>query len=142
MSKGITTNRDMQRVLFIENLYASLQKTAKIMDNNEKFLRIAQSYIEDGLTNAECIELLVIDGLSREAAISCVESTEDIQEDDSDLSEYSFQFEDNGRVWSSYDLGYVVKAASDEDAFIKAEKMITEEKQTEDVSVLSVNKIS
>jgi len=141
----VTTNRDIQRLTFVESLHASLRKeAARVLEDHKKFNTLASSYLSDGLDESECVELLMIDGLSREAAESytamAVNTEEEIEEDA--LFEYSFQFEDNyAKIWSSYDIGKTIKASGDEEAWRKAEGLLNDE-GTNVHKVLSVTRIS
>ena len=141
--KNHPTNRDMQRVSFVESLHASLQKqTDKAIDTHNRFMAIASSYISDGLTEAESIELLMIDGISREASenyVSLAMSEENLK---NELSEYSFQFEDDsGKIWSSYDLNKTIKASNDNEAWKMAEDMIDPDLEVCPAKIISVNRI-
>ena len=92
-------NKDVRQATFIEELSGSLRKAAKTVCDNKRFATLAQSYREDGLDDVECVELLMIDGLTREAAESCVVMVDNDIDGTSDLDEYGFQFEDEkGRV--------------------------------------------
>jgi hypothetical protein len=142
MSNKPQTGMDKQRVDFVESLHNSLKKQAvKAILEHNKFVTLATSYMGDGLEESECVELLMIDGLDREAAesytalvISKKGQSEEI------LSNYSFQFEDGqGCVYSSYDIGKVIQAASDEDAWEKAEESLNE---TGVQKIISVNRVS
>lgn len=142
-----STTRDIQRATFIESLHNSLKKQAsQAIQEQHKFLALANSYIEDGLEEGECIELLMIDGLSREAAESYASNA--VSEEDptivsSDCNEYTFQFEDAyGKIWSSYDIGETVKASSEEDALEKADEILCASSRVEHNKVLSVSRIS
>jgi len=143
---GPQTNRDMQRVTFVESLHNSLRKqAAKAAEDSAKFVTFATSYIDDGLSESECVELLMIDGLSREAAESytmmAVSDKESQQENDG-LDSYSFQFEDvYGKVWSSYDIGKIVRASDENEAWAKAEESIDEATEIEADQVISVSRI-
>ena len=126
-----STNRDVQRVAFVESLHtsmkvSSLQKqTEKTIDAHNRFMTIASSYASDGLTESESIELLMIDGISREAAENYVSLAMCEEEMEQELSDYSFQFEDDyGKIWSSYDLNRTIKASNDDEAWKMAEEMI------------------
>jgi len=143
-----STTRDMQRATFIEGLHNSLRKQAsQAMEEQQKFISLASSYIRDGLEEDECVELLMIDGLSRESAesyASMVLSEEETLADNLDDSdEYSFQFEDlSGNVWSSYDIGQSIRASSESEAMEKADKLLYASEDIEQNKVLSVNKVS
>jgi len=133
-------NKDVRQATFIEELSGSLRKAAKTVCDNKRFATLAQSYREDGLDDVECVELLMIDGLTREAAESCVVMVDNDIDGTSDLDEYGFQFEDEkGRVWSSYDINKTVRASSDEDAFIRAEECFVADDS--DVRITSVTRI-
>jgi hypothetical protein len=140
-----STTRDIQRATFIEGLHKSLrQQAAKAIEEQNKFIALASSYIGDGLEEGECVELLMIDGLSREAAegfTSQAISDEEIEYDN--LNEYSFQFEDSlGKVWSSYDIGKTVRASDDEEAIEKADELLCTSSSVELNKILSVSRIS
>ena len=139
-----STGRDIQRATFVESLHLSLKKQAsKALKEQSKFISLANSYIQDGLEESECIELLMIDGLSREAAegyTTMALNKEAMSEDD--MAEYCFRFEDvDGRVVSSYDINKVIKAASDEDAWSKVEEYLYNESEIESQKLLSVSRI-
>jgi hypothetical protein len=140
-----STTRDIQRATFIESLHNSLKKQAsQAIEEQKKFITLASSYIEDGLEEVECIELLMIDGLSREAAESYASMalSEEVATSD-DLNEYSFQFEDAfGKIWSSYDIGETVKASDEKSAVEKADELLLTSSTVEHSKVLSVSRIS
>ena len=138
-----STNRDVQRVTFVESLHNSLKKQAtQAIADHKKFTILASNYVEDGLDAEETVELLMIDGLSREAAEGYVSMIHgDTEERDDDLVEYSFQFEDNyGKIWSSYDIGKTIRASDDNDAWAQAEEIICEASE-ESQKLLSVSRI-
>lgn len=129
------TSREMQRVTFVESIHNTLKKQAtKAIADHGKFLTIAKAYVQDGLEESECIELLMIDGLSRSAAESYATmalSTEEEQTVEG-LYEYAFQFEDTyGKRWSSFDIGKTVHASNDKEAWDKAEEMLDLERGDE-----------
>jgi len=138
-----STSRDIQRVTFVESLHRSLKKQAsKAIVEQKKFISLANSYIEDGLEENECIELLMIDGLSREAAESYTAMSLNKEAEKDNLNEYSFQFEDEyGRIISSYDIGHIVRASNDSDAWIKTEELLDSKSNLEYQKILSVNRI-
>lgn len=143
--KKHNTARDVQRNSFVENLYLSLnQQTKKALAHRDKWIKMASEYIEDGMLEDECIELLMIDGLSREAASSYVDMAIENSHELEESQEYSFQFEDSfGRVWSSSDVGHFIKASSDSEAWTKSEEFIFSEAENYNPEkVISVNKIS
>ena len=143
------TSRDIQRVTFVESLYSSLKKqTVKAIADHHKFLTLAKSYVNDGLEESECIELLMIDGLSRDSAEGYASQAVSSKTNETDgLFEYAFQFEDlYGKRWSSYDIGKTIYASTDEDAWQKASELIDQEKGVETGiepdKIISINRIS
>ena len=137
------TNRDIQRTTFVDSLHNSLRKQAiKAINDQKKFLVLATSYIEDGLEEQECVELLMIDGLPREASESYVSTVLGNKEEEL-FNNYSFQFEDGyGKVWSSYDIGKGVMASNDDEAWEKAELLMSTDEFIESNKILSVNRTS
>ena len=139
-----STSIDIQRVAFVENLYSSLRKkTAEAINENNRFNILASSYVRDGLEERECVELLMIDGLTRESAESYTAMALTNEEDPEDsMPEYTFQFEDvSGRRWSGYDIGMTVRAANEDDAWMNAERDLSEEMSVEFQKLLSVTRI-
>ena len=144
MTTALTT-MDVQRTTFVESLHNSLKKQAtKAIADQKRFLVLANSYISDGLEENECVELLMIDGLSRESAESYTSIASSENESlEEELDEYSFQFEDvYGKIWSSYDIGKCLKASDDDEAWEKAELMLNAEERIESSKILSVSRIS
>lgn len=139
-----STTRDMQRATFIEGLHNSLKKQAsQAIEEQQRFIVLATSYISDGLEEGECIELLMIDGLSRESAESYTSMVLSEEEIVDELDEYSFQFEDAfGKVWSSYDIGKSVRASSESEAIEKADELLYASENIDQNKVLSVNRVS
>ena len=128
MSK-VSTYRDVQRATFVESLHNSLKKqAAKAINEQKRFITIAKSYVEDGLEEKECIELLMIDGLNREAAegYTTMALTHKEASEDDTVKEYSFKFDDNGKILCSYDIGKIIKASTDEEAWEKAEQIMVD----------------
>ena len=134
---------DTQKAIFIENLRKNLKRQdAKCLSDYNRFKKLASSYLSDGLSESECIELLMIDGLSREASesyTSLVMANNQTNKSD----EYSFRFEDvYGKVWSSYDIGKVIKASSVNDARAKAEEFLNDEgSYLESEQIISIDPI-
>lgn len=139
-----STSMDMQRATFVESLHNSLKKQAtQAIADHKRFIALASSYIEDGLDDKECVELLMIDGLSREASESYISMVQSNKEENSnDLSEYSFQFEDdNGMILSSFDIGKTIRASDDDEAWTRAEELLSSESGVENQKLLSVSRI-
>jgi len=141
--KNQSTNRDIQRVSFVESLHESLQKqSSKTLANHDKFTTLAKSYVSDGLSESESIELLMIDGLSREASENYVSLAQYDFEDEDYMHEYSFQFEDDyGRIWSSYDINKTVKASNDNEAMTKAQDISDPDQDIYAARIISVSRI-
>ena len=142
MSKPLT-NMDRQRVDFVESLYSSLKKqTVQAIADHKKFIKLANSYVNDGLEESECVELLMIDGLSRDASESYTAMAISKEGNEETPAEYSFQFEDQeGKIYSSYDIGKTIHASTDEEAWTKAEEIIDEETVIEPHKILSVTRV-
>jgi len=141
--KSTSTGREIQRSEFVDSLYNNLRrKTAEKIENHKQLIAMASSYIKDGLEEPECIELLMIEnGLSREAAAGYVSMVKEMGIDDSQ-NRYSFQFEDvAGKVWSSHDIGRIIVAYSDTDAWEKAEEIVESNPDMEGYTVIAINKM-
>jgi uncharacterized protein YrzB (UPF0473 family) len=133
---------DVQRATFVESLYSSLKKQAsKAIVEHNKMVAIAKAYMEDGLEEQECVELLMIDGISREAS-ECYVSMVTSEKQDDNLNEYSFQFQDaTGSILSSFDIGRTIRAANEDQAWTMAEEIVNSEVDVESQKLLSVNRI-
>lgn len=143
-NKNLSSGREAQRTDFVENLYKGLRrKTISALANHEKIISLASHLIRDGLETDECTELLIIEqGLSREAAESYVNLVKNQNNESliSNVNEYSFQFEDeNGLILSSYDINRTVQAASEEEAWEKAEEIL---QTIEAAELIKVTKMS
>jgi len=140
-----STSRDVQRATFVESLHNSLKKqAAEAIADHKRFIILANSYIQDNLEEAECIELLMIDGLTREAAESFTSmalTQEEAKEER--LPQYNFRFEDVfGRIWSSCDIGKTIEASNDNEAWEKAEELLASETDVEFQKILSVSRVN
>ena len=143
--KIASTGREIQRSEFVDSLYNNLRKkTAQKIEDHKKLILMASNYVRDGLDADECAELLMIEeNLSREAATGYVNMAKELKpENHNEQFEYSFQFEDvGGKSWSSHDIGKVVLASSDTEAWEKAEEILEESTTVEGDRILSVNRI-
>ena len=141
--KTTITSNEIQRNDFIKNLYEQIKVTTKKeIAEHERFASIANHYMEDGLEPEECVELLIVDGLDRDAAAQYVDMAFDCKEASEALDDYTFTFEDSrGRVWSSCDVNIIIKASCEDDAWQQAEDMITSSDNLEIESVISVEKM-
>jgi len=141
--KNIATSRDYQRNDFVNTLYANLRKkTHEALVDSNRFAARAISYLKDGLDPEECVELLILDGLNREAAVRYVEmSQEHTKLEDENSYEYGFTFEDStGKIWSSNDIKKVVIASTDEEAWDKVEDFLNSDDKYELEKVLTIER--
>jgi len=142
-----------QRTLFVDSLYMHLKKEAqKVKEEYNKHASTARDYVESGLSESEAVELLIVDGLDRDAAKGYIAMAKDMGsgatgEDDKyngykDHKEYSFVFEDvYGNVFTSHDIDKVITASSRKQAFRKACSLIGDDNDYEIQSILSVERI-
>jgi len=132
-----------QRTLFVDSLYTHLKKeTEKVKVEYRKFASRAHDYIESGLDDSEVTELLIVDGLDRDAAQSYITMAKDNWAEEVGDKEFSFVFEDvYGNVFSSHDIGRTVVASSEEDAYKKVSLLIGDDCEYEIQNVLSVDLI-
>lgn len=127
MKKQVTNSREIQRSDFAKSLYTSLRKQAEtLLEEQEEILSKTAEYLEDGLSEEECSELLIIEeGICREASICFIEKVK--SGFGKGLNEYSYSFEDTaGRVWSSFDIEKNVFASSEEEAWTKVSETLDE----------------
>lgn len=143
MKINSTSNNDKDRLAFVENLYKNLRKeTQSAFNFRNKILLRANNYLEDGVTEDECVELLVIDGVERPVAERYVQLAMS-EESMGGQYRYSFQFEDiYGKLWSSYDIEKEICASNDEDAWEKAEETIFSDPSIEPERIVSIDRIS
>jgi hypothetical protein len=144
--KNFITNKDTQRNDFVKVLYDNLRKQTKsAIDEHTRFASRAISYIDDGLEPREVIELLILDGAPREAALRYVAMAEDRSSELSDtdgLHEYAFTFEDSyGKIWSSCEIRRTIKASCDEEAMQKAEEFLSDDMEYEIEKIISVERL-
>ena len=142
--KNSSTIGDLRRVSFVESLYKELHlQTQSAKDDHDRLVAKASSYLEDGLTNSECRELLVIEGLNRASAESYIQLAQANKPQLDGQHQYSFQFEDvYGKVWSSYDINRVINASSEEEAWERAESAMLSDPSIEPEKVISVDRVS
>jgi hypothetical protein len=142
---GPITSRDVQRSIFVESLHKSLrQQDAKLLKDYHRHASVAATYLEDGLAESECVELLMVDGLAREAAegYTSMAMAGEIPVKDSSLTEFSFRFQDTyGDVWSSNDVGRIVLASDEDDAWIKAQEILKAQTELEAEKLISISRI-
>jgi hypothetical protein len=139
-----STSGDIRRLAFVEELYKQLrQQTQSAIEEHDSMIAKASDYLKDGVTEAECAELLVIDGINRDSAESYVKAAKSDSTERDGLHEYSFQFEDvYGKIWSSYDVNQIIQASTDQEAWDKSENKIFSDPSIEPERIVSVNRIS
>jgi len=139
-----SASKDIDNVAFIDNLYKQMKKqTQAAINEHNRMVDMASMYLEDGVTESECAELLVIDGLNREAAANYVQAAKENVKSLDGQHEYSFSFEDiYGKVWSSYDINHYVYASSDEEAWEQAETTIFADPSIEPERIVSIDRVS
>ena len=143
--KNTITSRDIQRDNFVKTLYANIRrKTKKAIIDHNKMASRANTYLNDGLDPNECVELLILDGLTRDAASNYVEMAQDKNSDSDNkiiqnTNEYSFSFEDSfGKIWSSQEIHKTILASSHEEAWRKTEELLNDSEEYESEKILSV----
>ena len=144
-SSKILGNSINQKTLFVESLYNTLRKEAKKAEvEYNKYASTASEYLSSGLSESEAAELLIVDGLDREAALGYVAMAKDAGDSPIDAeNEYSFVFEDSfGNVFSSYDIDKTITASSSSEAWQKAGELVGDDREFEIKNILSVDKIS
>jgi hypothetical protein len=133
-----------QRTLFVDSLYAQLKKeAAKVKVEYNRYASITKEYVESGLSDSEVTELLIVDGLDRDAAEGYISMAKDHITENEDLEdEFSFVFEDiYGNVFSSHDIDRTVTASTEAEAFNKASSLVGDDTEYEIQSILSVDRI-
>jgi len=133
-----------QRTLFVDSLYSHLKKEEeRARTEYSKFASSAYNYITSGLSESEAVELLIVDGVDRDAARSYVTMAKDMGDVNSDgEQEYSFVFEDvYGNTFTSHDIDRTIFASSQSEAFTRACELIGDDNQFAIQSILSVEKI-
>ena len=144
MKEELRQNYVNQRTLFVDSLYSHLKKEAKsIKLEYNKYASLASEYITSGLSESESVELLIVDGLDRDAAMSYITMAQDMGgEDNEEDTEFSFVFEDSyGNVFSSYDIDRTIFASTREEAWKKAYSLTGDDSEDEICNILSINKV-
>lgn len=125
------TSRTSQQAMFLENLWRSIEKLSA--SNNNILSKTASKYFSEGYDQTEIVELLVSDGFDPQMSQSCVaqilcgKELSDI--DESEGTEWGFEAEhqENGDIFSNFDLGYDnVKALNEEQAMEHAQLILDE----------------
>ena len=107
--KITSANEDVRKLSFVDSLYKQMRiQTKAAIEDHGRIVELASIYLEDGLSDNECRELLVIEGLKREAAASYVQLAKSKHQHLDGRYEYSFQFEDvyGKRAVSTRNRGY------------------------------------
>lgn len=142
--KRIITALDIQKNDFVNSLYNEMRnRTRKAIEEHKKIASRVVNYLEDGMEDNECIELLILDGFTREAAKEYIQLAKNNMDSEEDgLYEYSFSFEDNfGKLVNSHEISRIIKASSDEEAWQKAEEFVNEDTEYDAEKILSVERI-
>jgi len=145
-----------QRTFFVNNLYKSLRmEDKKAKCEYEKKASVALDYLNCGLSEEEAVELMIVDGLDRDAAKSyvvmakdmsgeseCVQKIKDQDEEGNLGKEYSFVFKDSyGNTFSSYDIDETITASSKKEAMKIAWSMTGDDNPYEIEEIITVEKI-
>jgi len=132
-----------QRTSFVENLYNNLKKEAeKAKVERDIIASSVNEYLRSGLTESECIELLIVDGMGRDTAEGYIAMAQD-ERFVGDEQEYSFVFEDGyGNVYSSYDINKTIIASSESEAWEKANNLTGDDRTYEIDNIVSVNRVA
>ena len=133
-----------QKTLFVDSLYAHLKKEAeKVKTEYTKYASTAREYLESGLSDLEAAELMIVDGLDRDAALGYIAMAKDVGGCDSgEDEEFSFVFEDTyGNIYSSHDINITITASNETDAFIQASSLIGDDNEYEIQNILSVDRV-
>ena len=119
------TGLNVQRALFLSNLREELDKASKAVRKDELVVT-AQQYLDEGFTHSETTELLMADGFDADMAESCMASVSRSNEvPEQGEPKWGFEIEDSyGRLISSHDMGISLTAASEDEAWEKAEAAI------------------
>jgi len=122
-----STGNEIQRTLFLSSLRQELNKIADI---HTKIVSSAREYLSQGMNVEETKELLMIDGFDSELIKSCMNQFSHSIDPANIITgkRWGFDVEDTyGRITTSADLGKVITAASEDEAWEKAEEFITTE---------------
>ena len=126
------TPREIQRHLFIGSLHREMDKLeAKRANASQALLRDAGVHLDDGCSEDETVDMLVLDGVSPKLARNRVAEAlrgrkiAALPTAKGATQRWNFVFEDaSGRIWSGSEFGLHVTAATREEAMQKAEELI------------------
>jgi hypothetical protein len=139
MNKKDITNLERQSVDFSQELYRKLfSHTKKAYQQHNKFVKLANSYLSDGLDKQEVVELLILDGLHRESAEAYTDKALFISSSDDNMgNKYVFKFSDEmGDEYTSYDYNVVLTAESTVDAENKANEWLESQMENSTIDIL------
>ena len=118
------TGRDVQRNLFLGSLRSQLTHLDDIHSN---LMKSASEYLDQGMDYRETQELLILDGHNTEVVKACIAKLAESPSDEisEEGKKYGFNAEDGaGRTFSHADLGIVITASSENEAWEKAEEIV------------------
>lgn len=114
------TGREFQRNLFLASIR---EQIGQVADVHAKLLRLARSYVNEGLAEDEIRELMVIDGYDREIVDGCLSTL--ANSDGAYQHRWGFELEDGyGRIISHAEFGDDFH--SEEEAKEEAEGLVAE----------------
>lgn len=118
-----STGNDIQSSIFLKSLRQQMDKMASSLRKDE-LVKTASSYMNDGCSEKEAEELLILDGFDKELVQSYLSKLSATQHDENDIR-WGFDLEDSyGKILTHEDLGIEVFAADEKDAMVKAEQMV------------------
>jgi len=116
------TPREFQRGIFLASLRQQLNKVA---DAHDRIVTAAKQYFNDGLSENEVRELLLIDRHSPEMITAAMERLS--ESDDAYQERWGFELEDHsGRILNQDDLGIEVEASTEDGVRAQAEQIVAE----------------
>ena len=145
MTKRVSISLDGEQSKLLHSVRGFGNKEAeKVKVEYNQYASTASSYMRSGLSESEAVELLIVDGLDRDAANSYITMAKDIGDVNivnEEEQEFSFVFEDSyGNVFTSHDIDKTIVASSEPEAFKKACALIGDDNQYEIRSIISIEK--
>ena len=133
---------ELQRHLFASSLFREMDDLEKKADErNASVFKTAKNYIDDGFSNDDCVDLLILDGYSSQLAKECVAScSQPVSHSKEAEQTWDYTFRDsNGKMWSSREVDQPVVASSEEEA-IKIAKMIISDGDESSAQIIEIKK--
>ena len=120
------TGRKVQTGLFLESLRHQFDQMSMGV-NKDDLYAAAQENLNDGFSDAECVELLVSDGYDPDMARACISSLSGTVSKTKTASVWNYDFEDSrGDTVTSMDRPRTVVASSSDEAWEAAEVAISD----------------